>query len=607
MNLKQLDPLSPRFYVLSVVLFLVLGSAFFTIARVAAAQAPTGALPTDAGLAAEVEAGLALFEERCSACHGPAGLGDGPMAPDLPNPPARLGDPAFLRTAVAGDLFQTISSGRIERGMPPFGAQSTDPLSADDRWRLVAALYSLAYTAETMAEGEQIYVASCQECHGDGDESETVPALNDPAYWLNSSDHTLFLSFTDDSWLPEHQGLGLNDEQRWAVAAYTRVNYGSPVALFQPLTAASVSGQLFNGTTGEPLTADKATGLTATLRAFTEDLDVRLTLTTTVASDGRYHFDLADASPAWFFRVQVNYGGLDFTSDFGQLSQMRPGLDLPVTVYDTTTDPAAIQFEQIHIVIEIFDNEVQVNELYVVSNLNDAVFTGQSGDYSQGTVHFGLPPEAMGLDVQRGFGSFESFFPTDEVTLTADGWAALIPVRPGRGSLTLLARYTLPYRSGMALNHRLYHDAAGVTLVMRDVGVRVATSDVWLDNGPQLIAGEPFVTYFRPSLAAGSTLELTFSGRSRMAMLLQDQAPALAVGAGVLLLAVALAAYVTNSWRREPDAIETEALEADADELLHAIAELDDAYEQGEIAEADYRREREELKAALRDRWADDD
>jgi hypothetical protein len=34
---------------------------------------------------------------------------------------------------------------------------------------------------------------------------------------------------------------------------------------------------------------------------------------------------------------------------------------------------------------------------------------------------------------------------------------------------------------------------------------------------------------------------------------------------------------------------------------------LDDAYEQGEIAEADYRREREELKAALRDRWADDD
>jgi mono/diheme cytochrome c family protein len=612
MSSSQTNPLSIRFSAplraaaIIVAFLLVLGSALFLTAAAVAAQSASRAMPDDAQLAAEVEAGLALFEERCATCHGPQGLGDGPLAATLPGPPARLGDPAFLRTAVPGDLFQVISNGRVERGMPPFGSQSSEPLSADDRWRLVAALYSLAHTNDVVALGAEVYRASCQECHGDGSLNDSDWVLSDPAYWLNSSDQMLYFTFDEDSWLPEHQGLGLSDEQRWAAAAYTRVNYGSPVALFQPLATASISGQVINGTTGEPLTGEQAGGLTATLRAFTEDLDVRLTQATAVSADGRYHFELADASPAWFFRVQVNYQGMDFAGDFGQLSHTRPNLELPVTVYDTTTDAAALRFEQIHLVIEIVDSEVQINELYVVSNLGDAVFVGESGDPEQGTVRFGLPPEAAGLSIQRGFGSFESFIPTSEVTLTNDGWAATIPVRPGQGSLTLLARYSVPYRNNLELNSPLYYDAAGITLVMRDVGVRLSADGTWIDHGQQMIGGEPFVSYRRTSLPAGSTLDLTFSGRSRLAMLVQDQGAALAVGAGTLLLVVALAAYVTRSWRREPEESEWVASGADADELLQAIAELDDGYEQGTIAEADYRREREELKAALREVWSEE-
>jgi mono/diheme cytochrome c family protein len=604
MTSRQSNHLSTQLLATGVALLLILGSVLFLLVAVTAAQAPAPiSLPTDPGLAAEVEAGFALFEERCITCHGPQGLGDGPMAPDLPNPPARLGDPAFLRTTVPGDLFEVISNGRIERGMPPFGAQSSEPLSADDRWRLVAALYSLANSAEVVARGEEVYLASCQECHGDGRGNDVTLALNDPAYWLNISDEVLFATLGDEAFVPEHQDLALSDEQRQAVTAYTRINFGSPVALFQPLPAAVVSGEVINGTTGE---AVSGAGWSANLRAFTEDLDVRLTLTTTVGTDGRYHFDLSDASPAWFLRVQVNYDGMDFASDFGQLSHLRPNLELPITVYDSTTDPAALQFEQIHMVIEIVDNVLQMNELYVASNIDSAVFVGASGDYSQGTVRFGLPPEATGLSIQRGFGSFESFFPTDEVTLTADGWAATIPVRPGRGSLTLLASYTLPYRNGMTLDHRLYHNAAGITLVMRDVGVRLADDGAWIDNGQQMIAGEPFVSYVRSSLPAGSTFNLTFGGRSRLAILVQEQGATLAIGTGALLLALALAAYVVRSWRREPDEMAPEEAEADADELLQTIADLDDAYERGEISEAEYHGVREELKLALRDIWADE-
>nr|MBI2905531.1 hypothetical protein [Chloroflexota bacterium] len=43
-----------------------------------------------------------------------------------------------------------------------------------------------------------------------------------------------------------------------------------------------------------------------------------------------------------------------------------------------------------------------------------------------------------------------------------------------------------------------------------------------------------------------------------------------------------------------------------ADELLDEIASLDDGFEAGEYPEADYRREREKLKAQLKRRMKDE-
>jgi mono/diheme cytochrome c family protein len=127
--------------------------------------------------------GLAIFAERCANCHGPLGMGDGELAANLPAPPRNYTDLEFLRQAVPADLFNTITNGRIESGMPPFGPASSNPLSEESRWQAIAAVYSLGTPAESVAQGQTVYEANCLACHGEsgqGDGAEAADLADQP-------------------------------------------------------------------------------------------------------------------------------------------------------------------------------------------------------------------------------------------------------------------------------------------------------------------------------------------------------------------------------------------------------------------------------------------
>jgi mono/diheme cytochrome c family protein len=64
----------------------------------------------------EVAGGQALFEAACAQCHGPRGLGDGPMVPSLPTKPANLTE--HLGHHTQAQLVQLIQGG-IPPAMPP--------------------------------------------------------------------------------------------------------------------------------------------------------------------------------------------------------------------------------------------------------------------------------------------------------------------------------------------------------------------------------------------------------------------------------------------------------------------------------------------------------
>jgi mono/diheme cytochrome c family protein len=73
--------------------------------------------------AASIAAGQRLYAQRCVPCHGPAGRGDGPLAPGLRPPPADLVQHVPLHAD--SDLFTTIHDGIAGTAMAPFGGQMT--------------------------------------------------------------------------------------------------------------------------------------------------------------------------------------------------------------------------------------------------------------------------------------------------------------------------------------------------------------------------------------------------------------------------------------------------------------------------------------------------
>ena len=87
--------------------------------------------------AASVDAGQRLYAQRCVPCHGPAGRGDGPLAPGLRPPPADLVQHVPLHADP--DLFASIHDGIAGTAMAPFGGQMT----AEEIWHTINYLKTL--------------------------------------------------------------------------------------------------------------------------------------------------------------------------------------------------------------------------------------------------------------------------------------------------------------------------------------------------------------------------------------------------------------------------------------------------------------------------------
>lgn len=120
----------------AVLLAVAAGLALYAISIVAN---PYTYRPTTVAFdAISIDRGTALFAEKCTACHGPQGKGDGPLAKTLPKKPVDLLTEPHTSQHTVGDFYYWITIGFSEFGMPGFGGQ----LSEDDRWDLVNFLHA---------------------------------------------------------------------------------------------------------------------------------------------------------------------------------------------------------------------------------------------------------------------------------------------------------------------------------------------------------------------------------------------------------------------------------------------------------------------------------
>lgn len=568
--------------------------------------------------------GLVVFADRCANCHGPTGGGDGELSAQLVKAPAHLNDPAFRETAVPGDLYNTIRNGILESGMPPFGPASSNPLDEASLWDAVAAVYSFSTPAESVMMGQAVYNANCAACHGETGLGDGPEAAADAAgldltrldYWFSRSNEMVLAQLSGTE-IAEHT-YELSEAELAAAVDYGRTfsySYAAPPEPAAPIEGAVVTGQVNNGTTGAIVS-----GSEAMLRAFTMDFQEALSMTTTVDVDGRFQFELPEVQPDWVFLAGYEYNDLTFSSDAGQISTANQPLDMSIIVYETTSDPANISYEQVHIIMDFQSEDLlQVSELYVINNGGTAVFVGETGNPDGGTIRFNLPEDAQSPVFERTLGSFDSTIPATEIIQIGDGWADTLPLQPGSGGLNLIISYLLPYKDGMTVSHALPYAARQANVILPDAGVNISGGG-WEFQGTSAMGTSSFLSYAHAELAAGSDLTFTFSGEPTQtsgmtgnAVTPRNSTNELLIGGGVLLIAIAAAIFIFRNWQTTPahsdaynyddEYVDEEPAADAATQLLQAIADLDEAYEQGQLDEADYTQQREQLKSELKNLW----
>ncbi len=99
-----------------------------------------------------VDRGYAVYQQRCYGCHGRAGDGRGPNAPDMLPRPRDLTSTGFIGSADDVRLYESITYGIVGTGMPPW-----DYLPETQRWELVHYIRDISGTHEGAEAGEDLH------------------------------------------------------------------------------------------------------------------------------------------------------------------------------------------------------------------------------------------------------------------------------------------------------------------------------------------------------------------------------------------------------------------------------------------------------------------
>jgi cytochrome c len=129
--------------------------------------------------------GEPIYAEKCAPCHGSRGMGDGPRSTELTIPVAAIGSAEVARASTPEEWYALLTEGNLERFMPPFPS-----LSDRQKWDVIAYVYSLSTSTETVAQGEALYEQFCASCHGlqgNGEGEAAAQLASDPIDFTDQS------------------------------------------------------------------------------------------------------------------------------------------------------------------------------------------------------------------------------------------------------------------------------------------------------------------------------------------------------------------------------------------------------------------------------------
>jgi len=373
--------------------------------------------------------------------------------------------------------------------------------------------------------------------------------------------------------------------------------FAAITAFAAPSYAAGVQGALLNVTGGGVPVANAEVRLLGI-----KDNATTRTLTAHTDAEGKFRFRRVSGEAGQVFRLETTFAGQRQASDPFVVG--REDISQNLAVYDTTSSGKDITVEKIHLIVNPDAGGVGITSIYIVQNWG-AIYLGDpptEAEQRRIGVRFLLPSNSSDFQVMQGWlAAHHAVMPW--------GFASTIPFFPG--SDTLVFSYVIPWE-----NDRATFEVESPYPIRSLSAIAVAgTADLRVEGGeptPNQM-GPQLLTVERSQIPANTPVKIQVlpPGGGLAGSLSAGQW--LVIVAAIVMVAVILFAVYVRQKQREAETGEAPSIapvpvsdeplsltgrEA-VDALVEQIAQLDEAYERDELAEAEYVSRRRALKAEL--------
>lgn len=320
------------------------------------------------------------------------------------------------------------------------------------------------------------------------------------------------------------------------------------------------------------------------------------------AENGSFEAELDDNASV--FLVRVDYQGVMY-SEMVRASDGDPA-DVVVMIYESTDVWEGVRVSMPHMVARRHGDHLEMEQLYEINNVSNPPRT----IVGNGPFHFPVPADNKGIEAvyvtALGMPIERAAVPTDTPGLYRVDYA----IRPGitRAGVS----YQLPYENGAyTLRQQFPYDLEEATVFGEDpdMGITSETTSLVRDE-----SGHDMAAYTAGPLAAGTALEIRFSGGSGQSLVGESGGGGGGRGTVVVLpnameeaslmimviLLLALTAFmgITLHGTRDPLS-DPENLRRYYETLLRRMARLDDMLAAQAIPADVHRAKREQLKTQL--------
>ena len=556
--------------------------------------------------------GEQIYQQECEQCHGPRAMGDGPKAAELGITPAALASAEEVQEDAPIKRFLVLTHGKEEDGMPPFAGKLTER----QRWDVLAYVYTLSVSPQKLEKGKSLYAQRCVACHGIDGKGKN---LTDQKRMANLSDEEIANAITGKQH-PTDVYSGLSKEDRLVLASYIRVlSFARQEALGAEAEQSPNATPTASGTQPAPKQTPSGTpaGATITITGTVTNgtanakvppgIEVELQgyddaasnpnkvvdLKTKADENGKFRFENVPNSPSRLFFVSTTYEGVTYGSHAIVRQHDTSTLDLPLVIYESTTDKSALKIERLHFFIEpAGENAYQIIEMYLIANNGDKTVVAEKK--GEPVLSFELPAGATHLQFQSG--NFKNRY-----IQTDGGFGDTAPIY-AQSQMQEVFGYILPAEGKtVKISHSfpLPVDSAVLMAPEGEVNIR---GDLLQDNGVQRDEqGNNYHIYITPPIKQGESLQFSLSRAKKGLKMPTGARRNLALGLVALGLALIVAAVVLTRRNRLAAVEEAPSAEyEDPEMLMDAILALDDLYKQGKLDEEAYHKRRAELKARLK-------